>query len=634
MVGKSDCDLLRAYIGLGLEVSLALPDNSGPEKVDGDFDNGIIAHEYGHGISNRLTGGPSRADCLGSAEQMGEGWSDWFTLITAAKPGDVAEKRRGVGTFVLRENNNGQGIRRFPYSADMSVNPHTFATVAQSSGVHAIGEIWATVTWDLYWALVEKYGFDPDLTNPNSGNARAIQLVMDGMKFQPCDPGFIDGRNGIMMAEKINYGGVDSCLLSTVFARRGMGVGASQGSPDVTTDGIEDFDPIPSCLRELRISKSGTPNAIPGAEATYTIVASNFKGEVAKNVVVTDEMPPGSTLVDITNGGVQNGNLVVWNLGDMPNLTTAQLSYTVKTDPTQGSFIAFRDDLDTEDDWGSAGTIIFELQSDVVKVGSAAWRGRNLPSETDYFLASFYPVRVNGTKPVMRFWHQFNTEAGHDAGFVEVQIDGEATWRRFSPDKMLRAPYTGGVDYATIAIPFLQGFSGNSNGWQQSYIDLSEFAGRDIYIRFRFVSDAQNAPANGGWIVDGLELIDMYNVNTEACMTTAGGDQACASMDQQGTIMEPAIVADAEPIAMAGAAMKVQPNPATGFFGVQCLQSFAGDTHLQMFSADGRLVWQRNIGSLAAGQIIGVDVTGASAGMYLLRMENAQGVFTEKVILK
>ena len=26
---------------------------------DGDFDNGIIAHEYGHGISNRLTGGPA-----------------------------------------------------------------------------------------------------------------------------------------------------------------------------------------------------------------------------------------------------------------------------------------------------------------------------------------------------------------------------------------------------------------------------------------------------------------------------------------------------------------------------------------------------------------------------------------------
>ena len=32
---------------------------------DGDLDNGVITHEYGHGISNRLTGGPEigRASC-------------------------------------------------------------------------------------------------------------------------------------------------------------------------------------------------------------------------------------------------------------------------------------------------------------------------------------------------------------------------------------------------------------------------------------------------------------------------------------------------------------------------------------------------------------------------------------------
>jgi len=43
-------------------------------KIDGDLDNGIIAHEYGHGISIRLTGGPSDSDCLNNSEQMGEGW--------------------------------------------------------------------------------------------------------------------------------------------------------------------------------------------------------------------------------------------------------------------------------------------------------------------------------------------------------------------------------------------------------------------------------------------------------------------------------------------------------------------------------------------------------------------------------
>ena len=39
---------------------------------DGDLDNGIIIHEYAHGISNRLTGGPSNSSCLGNAEQGGK----------------------------------------------------------------------------------------------------------------------------------------------------------------------------------------------------------------------------------------------------------------------------------------------------------------------------------------------------------------------------------------------------------------------------------------------------------------------------------------------------------------------------------------------------------------------------------
>jgi hypothetical protein len=31
---------------------------------DGDLDQGIITHEYGHGISTRMVGGRVRFDCL------------------------------------------------------------------------------------------------------------------------------------------------------------------------------------------------------------------------------------------------------------------------------------------------------------------------------------------------------------------------------------------------------------------------------------------------------------------------------------------------------------------------------------------------------------------------------------------
>ncbi|HEX8299267.1 MAG TPA: M36 family metallopeptidase, partial [Rubricoccaceae bacterium] len=39
--------------------------------VDGSLDAHVVVHEYGHGISARLVGGPSASNCLGNVEQMG-----------------------------------------------------------------------------------------------------------------------------------------------------------------------------------------------------------------------------------------------------------------------------------------------------------------------------------------------------------------------------------------------------------------------------------------------------------------------------------------------------------------------------------------------------------------------------------
>src|SRR5690606_16858117 len=64
------------------------PDGSNPTMQmyicgdkDGDYDALVVIHEYGHGVSNRLTGGPAASSCLQNAEQMGEGWSDYFGIV-------------------------------------------------------------------------------------------------------------------------------------------------------------------------------------------------------------------------------------------------------------------------------------------------------------------------------------------------------------------------------------------------------------------------------------------------------------------------------------------------------------------------------------------------------------------------
>jgi len=59
---------------------------------------------------------------------------------------------------------------------------------------------------------------------------------------------------------------------------------------------------------------------VAGTELSYTITVTNFGPAVARNVVVTDTLPPGVTwLVDTISCGPPVGGQLVCNLGDMPS---------------------------------------------------------------------------------------------------------------------------------------------------------------------------------------------------------------------------------------------------------------------------------------------------------------------------
>ena len=138
---------------------------------DGSLDNGVITHEYGHGISNRLTGGPSNVNCLNNAEQAGEGWSDFFALALTARPGDHGTDARGIGTWLFGQAPDGPGIRQFPYSTDLNVNPHVYDDIKLTGAEpHAVGEIWTAMVWDLYWNMVDRYGFTANIYTGTSGD--------------------------------------------------------------------------------------------------------------------------------------------------------------------------------------------------------------------------------------------------------------------------------------------------------------------------------------------------------------------------------------------------------------------------------------------------------------------------------
>lgn len=214
---------------------------------DGDFDTTVIAHEYGHGLSARLTGGGVVTNCLLHRENPSEGWSDWLATVLTIKPEDTGATPRPIATYLLDQGLDGSGVRFFPYSTDMNVNPLTYADLPDREGVHRIGAIWGTAIWEMTWGLIESYGFDPNIynftgdVNQDAGNIMAMALVTEGLKFTPCSPGFVDARDGILAATEQIYGRDALCIVWQAFAKRGLGDGARQGSVNSQYDGTPSF---------------------------------------------------------------------------------------------------------------------------------------------------------------------------------------------------------------------------------------------------------------------------------------------------------------------------------------------------------------------------------------------------------
>jgi hypothetical protein len=248
MINSFDGTALINRLAAGDVISATLI-SAGPYQRDGSLDNGIVSHEYGHGISTRLTGGAANSNCLGNAEQQGEGWSDWFAMMLTIKPGDSGDDARAAVTYSLGQPYDGPGLpdRPYRYSTDMTENPLTYGDTNNTDIVqpHGIGSVWATILWDLSWAYIDKYGYDEDLLNGIGGNNKVMQIVIDGLKLQPCGTGFVQSRDAILAADTALTGGEDQCLIWEVFANRGVGLNASQGGASSRTDQVEDFTTPP-----------------------------------------------------------------------------------------------------------------------------------------------------------------------------------------------------------------------------------------------------------------------------------------------------------------------------------------------------------------------------------------------------
>jgi uncharacterized repeat protein (TIGR01451 family) len=479
---------------------------------DGDFDNLVILHEYGHGVSSRLTGGPAASSCLGNLEQMGEGWSDFIGLIFTMKATDTKTTQRTVGTWLTNQGANDGGIRPHPYTTDMAVNPMTYKTI-DDPGItrpHGVGAVWATMLWEMTWGLIDVHGWDADLYSGTGGNNIALKLVIEGMKLQPCSPGFVDARDAILAADLALYGGANRCIIWEAFAKRGLGFSAEQGSSNSRVDGKEGYDLPAACTIELKHSVD-KPMATLGEGLTFTLEAINHLDIAANSIIISDTLPDHVSFYSASDGGVLNGNVVQWpafNLAVGAKKTfeiKVIINDTIPFDPNflddcengnqDWEFIEISDSLHRFNSW--------TLQNQHFSSGNTAWFIENANWTTESHLILKEGLGLTDSSS-LTFNHLFHLEGKYDFGLVEISLDGGKSWKSLE-DNFIQNGYRCMTEFGHDAYTGKSDtIPGNINGFITSTINLAPYVGEVAKIRFRLLTDLSTNEF--GWVVDDIAI--------------------------------------------------------------------------------------------------------------------------------
>ncbi|MBC7912331.1 MAG: M36 family metallopeptidase [Pyrinomonadaceae bacterium] len=415
---------------------------------DSSMDGDVVFHEYGHGISNRLIGNGSTALQGMQSGAMGEGWSDYWAITIN---GDGA-----VGEYVM---NNAIGIRRAAYAVPANTVHDSYADVgAGGFQVHRDGEVWAATLWDLRTQL---------------GATISDNIVLNGMKFTPNRPSFLNARDGILQADVNLYGGANRCAIWTVFARHGMGVSAV-GNDGTTHVAATDLPSDCSGTCTFSINPTSANFAAGGGTGSVSVTAGAGCAWTAES---------NSMFITVTSGSSGSGNgTVTYSVASNTGATSRTGIMTIAGQPftvTQAGTGSGCAQVITNGGF-ETGTTPWTISGQVTRStgiyphSGAAYmiiNGVNSSSGTLYQTVTI----PSGCSPSLNFWLNITTSEAtgdpiYDRLFIEVRG-------------------TTGTLLATLAT-----FSNQNSGTAGVYVlrgaySLSSFAGQTVRIQFRGTND-------------------------------------------------------------------------------------------------------------------------------------------------
>ncbi|GIJ79247.1 Immune inhibitor A peptidase M6 [Micromonospora phaseoli] len=105
--------------------------------------------------------------------------------------------------------------------------------------------------------------------------------------------------------------------------------------------------------------------------------------------------------------------------------------------------------------------------------------------------AAVTPVTVPAGDPTLTFLAKYGAEAGYDYGYVSISTDGGKSYTVIEGDQ-------------TIDGPLGPALNGTTTGFEPHSFDLSAYAGQDVLVSIRYVSDG--GVNEGGLLIDDIAV--------------------------------------------------------------------------------------------------------------------------------
>ena len=553
-------------------------------RADGTIDNLIIAHEWGHYIHNRLVTCSSR-QCGG----QGEGWGDFLSLITAVREGDNLN-----GTFadavyagIARPDSGYYGIRRAPYSVDLSKNGFTFKhitsgqplpnnfpqqqTSPNNAEVHNTGEIWASMLFEGYVGLLERsLGPNPPYSF-SEARRRMTDYVVAGMKLAPTDPTFTEQRDALLAAATaVDFD--DMFTIATGFAKRGAGSCAVSPPRDSFDNAgvVESFE-VGAALKILSVTLDDSVTSCDGDG----VLDAGETGLLTIDLINARpiELEEGSLTLSTTTPGVTIKGDEVLPIKVLAPFSASKLTVEVSVDPQmadptpfeleiavdapgacQPNYTrpeAFRLNYDnvsevaTFDDFES-GTSVWTPKGEEAEVVwsreqaaplDTVWHGVDIGHISDTQLES-PPLQISANESfVLTMEHRHSFEVDDeptywDGGVIEISKNGGLSWEDVA---LYDDPGYGGPlsNLAENPLSDQKAFAASNPSWpgtDEVVVDFgTAFAGETVLIRFRIGTD--QAAADFGWEIHRLSFDGITNTpfpsiinDATACMMPPNAD--------------------------------------------------------------------------------------------------------------